>query len=74
MDTREEGGRRDRFAAAEIVPDGIAALGPGVGAEIEELVRDARRRQVVELRESLDHTLRIVPRPLRGLVRKVVGA
>lgn len=39
MDTREEGGRRDRFAAAEIVPDGIAALGPGVGAEIEELVR-----------------------------------
>jgi hypothetical protein len=53
------------------VPKG---LGPDVEQRIGELVREAEQRQAEELRRALDHTLRLVPRPLRGLVRKIVGA
>jgi hypothetical protein len=53
------------------VPPG---LGPDAEARIAELVRAAEARQTQELRRALDHTLRIVPRPLRGIVRKMVGA
>jgi hypothetical protein len=54
------------------VPEGIAALGPDVPARVQSLVRDAEARQERELAEALDTSLRIVPRPLRGLVRKVL--
>lgn len=56
------------------VPDGIAALGDDVVATVQALVHDAERAQARELREALDRTLSIVPRPLRGVVKKVVGA
>lgn len=56
------------------VPEGVAALGEDVAGRVEALVRDAELRQAQELRRSLDDTLRIVPRPLRGLVKKIVGA
>lgn len=40
---------------------------------LADLVRTARREQGEELEASLLKALDIVPRPLRGTVRKVVG-
>lgn len=40
---------------------------------LADLVRNARRVQGKELEESLTKALQIVPLPLRGTVRKVVG-
>jgi len=54
------------------VPAGIARLGPDVAPRVDELVAQAERRQDRELEEALTKTLRIVPGPLRGLVRKVL--
>jgi len=56
------------------LPDGIAALGPEVAEQIDTLVTRAARRQDAELNEALVATLRIVPKPLRGVARKVLGA
>lgn len=56
------------------VPDGVAALGDDAVQRVHDLVRAAERGQAQELRRSLDDTLRIVPRPLRGIVKKIVGA
>ena len=55
------------------LPPGIKALGPEAEQRIEALVADARRRQQQELVAALENTLKIVPKPLRGVVRKVVG-
>lgn len=41
--------------------------------QLADLVKEARRRQGEELEASLIKALEIVPRPLRGTVRKVVG-
>jgi hypothetical protein len=54
------------------LPPGIAALGPEVAERLDAMVRDAHARQRQELADALDQTLRIVPRPLRGVVRKVL--
>lgn len=64
-----------RFQRSPVpVPDGIAALGDDAVATVQTLVHDAERAQARELRDALDRTLSIVPRPLRGAVKKVVGA
>ena len=54
------------------LPAGITALGPEVSARVQQLVRDAERRQTQEADRALDKALGIVPRPLRGVVRKVL--
>jgi hypothetical protein len=54
------------------LPPGIAQLGPEVAERLDEMIRDAHARQRRELAEALDRTLRIVPRPLRGVARKVL--
>ena len=56
-----------------VVPKGIASLGPDVEERIAALVSEARAEQSRELARALDDTLRIVPRPLRGVVRKIAG-
>lgn len=56
------------------LPKGIAALGPEVAQRVETLVADAAARQEQEFAEALATALRIVPRPLRGAVRRVMGA
>ncbi|MEJ7891422.1 MAG: hypothetical protein WKF94_02130 [Solirubrobacteraceae bacterium] len=56
------------------LPEGVAALGPDAQARVRALVADAQRRQSEELSSALEQTLRIVPKPLRGVVRKLVGA
>ncbi len=55
-------------------PPAIAALGPDALARLETLLRAAERRQLDELAAALEHALRIVPRPVRPIIRKVVGA
>ena len=54
------------------IPPGIAELGPDVIERLERMIDDAHARQRAELVEALDRTLRIVPRPLRGVARKVL--
>ena len=55
-------------------PPEITALGPDAVARLETLVRGAEQRQLNELAAALEHALRIVPRPVRPIIRKVVGA
>ena len=55
------------------LPPGVKALGPEAEARVQELARDAQRRQAEELQRALEHTLRIVPKPLRNVVRKVLS-
>ncbi len=54
------------------LPAGITALGPDVTARVQQLVRDAERRQVQEADRALDKALGLVPRLLRPLVKKVL--
>lgn len=57
-----------------VVPAEIEALGPEAATRLRALVASAEERQEREAEASLDAALRIVPRPLRGVVRKVLGA
>lgn len=56
------------------LPPGVEALGPEARERVQALVRDAERRQAQELARALEHTLRLVPGPLRNVVRRVLGA
>ncbi len=58
---------------AFIVPDAITALGPKVTEEVSRLVAAAERRHGREAAQAAESALRIVPRPLRPLARKVLG-
>ena len=61
---------RDEFG--EPLPDGLSALS---AAECEDLARalaEADRRQALELDRAIDHTLRFLPWPLNGVVRKIL--
>jgi|HigsolmetaAR202D_1030399.scaffolds.fasta_scaffold27073_2 hypothetical protein len=72
--TREETHDREpRQEAGIALPDGIASLGPEAAEHVRRLIRDAERRQDEEIDEALETTLRVVPRPLRGTVRKVLA-
>ncbi len=53
-------------------PKALAVL-PGEALEDLELaVRDARARQAAELEASVESSLRLAPRPLKPLLRKVL--
>ncbi|WP_354697717.1 hypothetical protein DSM112329_03356 [Paraconexibacter sp. AEG42_29] len=56
----------------EELPAGITALGPDTVARVRALVAAAEQRQAEEADAALDTALGIVPRPLRGVVRKVL--
>ena len=53
-------------------PAGIVALPDDVRADLAGIVQDARRRQAASLGESFDATLKHVPFPVRGIVKKIV--
>ena len=55
-------------------PAAISGLGADTERRVGELVREAERRQIREGMEALDSALGLVPRPLRPMIRKVVGA
>lgn len=54
------------------LPAGIVALGPDAAAAVAALVVDAERRQAAEVEAALVEGLRVIPRPLRGIARKVL--
>ena len=54
------------------MPAGIAALDDAARAELAEVIRTARRRQAEDLSASFDATLKHIPFPLRGVVKKVL--
>lgn len=54
------------------VPPGIAALGEDVVTEVRALVAEAERAQDAETAAALRVALRIVPWPLRAIVRGVL--
>lgn len=55
------------------LPPSVAALEPQVLATLADALQDARRRLGEDLLAALDESMRHVPLPLRGLVRKVLG-
>lgn len=56
-----------------VVPDAIAALGPEVTQQVERLVAGAERRHGEEMQQAAVSSLRIVPRPLRPLAKRMLG-
>ena len=54
------------------LPAAIVALGPGHADLVRALVADAELRQEVETEHAVVAALRVVPRPFRGLARKVL--
>jgi hypothetical protein len=53
-------------------PKGLAQLPPAALEELELAVKEARARQAQALEESLAISLRVTPRPLRPVLRKVL--
>jgi hypothetical protein len=57
----------------ETPPAGLGALADSDLQHLAGAVRAARRRQAAELERAGDQALRLIPRLLRGPIRKVVG-
>jgi hypothetical protein len=55
------------------LPPTVAALDPEVVAALADTLQDAKRRLAEVVLAALDESMRHVPLPLRGLVRKVLG-
>ena len=53
-------------------PETLAALPAHVLDELTGAVRDARRIQAENLAASLDRALKIAPRPLRSVLKKLL--
>ena len=53
-------------------PAGVLALPVAARTELAELLADARRRQARTLAEAFTATLKHVPFPVRGIVKKVL--
>jgi len=54
------------------LPDGLAALPEADRERLLETIVAARRHQAAELRESAERGLELVPRVLRGPVKKAI--
>lgn len=53
-------------------PREVAALPPDALRDLSTAVRQARERQADELLAALETGLKLAPRPLRGVLRKVL--
>jgi hypothetical protein len=53
-------------------PASVLALDADTRAALAEILRDARQRQTRALEESFTATLKHVPFPVRGVVKKVL--
>lgn len=54
------------------LPEGLEVLSPNELQILAELLRDAKARQAQELEQGLQESLTIVPRLMRGPVRKIL--
>jgi hypothetical protein len=55
-------------------PASVRALDPEALSGLADAVRAARRRQADDLTHALGEALHLIPRPLRGVARKLLGA
>jgi hypothetical protein len=55
------------------LPASLARLDDDQLRDLAQAIRDARRRQVVELKAAREQSLAHIPKLLRGPVRRVVG-
>ena len=55
-------------------PGTVLALDAATRADLAEVIADARRQQARSLAEAFEATLKHVPFPVRGIVKKVLGA
>ena len=53
-------------------PESLATLPRSVLADVTQAVHDARATQAEHLVVALDAALKVAPRPVRGLVRKLL--
>jgi hypothetical protein len=53
-------------------PASIAALSPAVRGELADVLREAEQRQERALEDAFVATLKHVPFPVRGIVKKVL--
>ena len=70
---------KDDAALAELTrllraapPREVAALPPDALRDLSTAFREARERQADELLAALDKGLKLAPRPVRGVLRKVL--
>jgi hypothetical protein len=53
-------------------PDGLAALDESARRAFAGVLRDAKKRQSRELEAAVEESLGVVPRMLRGTIRKIL--
>lgn len=53
-------------------PASVRAMSADARAELADILRDAKRRQASALEEAFAATLKHVPFPVRGIVKKVL--
>ena len=53
-------------------PEAVATLPRAAVADLTEAVHEARATQADHLAEALDAALKVAPRPIRGLLRKLL--
>jgi hypothetical protein len=53
-------------------PAALAEVDPATVARLAEAVSAESRRQEAEIARSIDDALRLVPRPVRGIVRRII--
>ena len=61
---------KDQFGAP--LPEGLSALSAAEAKDLASALVDAERVQTAELDRAIDHTLRFLPWPLNGIVRKIL--
>jgi len=70
-------GKKDQLSALRVelgdLPPGLDGLTAEQAAHLATLVRAAKERQAERLAEGAAATLSVVPRPLRGPVRRALG-
>ncbi len=54
-------------------PSSLAALDPSVITGLTSAIRAESRRQTQEIERSVNDALRLVPRPFRGIVKKMIA-
>jgi hypothetical protein len=53
-------------------PASVTALSADARAELADILRDAKRRQAQSMEDAFAATLKHVPFPVRGIVKKVL--
>jgi hypothetical protein len=54
-------------------PASVQALDEATRADLASVIAQARKRQVMDLKAAYTATLKHVPFPVRGIVKKVLG-